>query len=138
MIRHPQPRSVRLSQQQASRGQTHRLANDLRRYFAPASTLPPPGIVRGATGNRNVSVTSLSSPNYTPNDQTRVQLRNGRAQWHFTTKFTYPPSVHATAELQNGTQELVIDELTPTGVVIRSSDATDHRIIHIHAAANSS
>ena len=44
------------------------MANQMRRYFAPRSMLPPPGSVRGATGNRNVSLTAANSANAAPTD----------------------------------------------------------------------
>jgi hypothetical protein len=119
--------------------QTHRTANRLRQYFAPASMMPPPGITRGSTGNRNVALSSQASPNYSPNDQAIIKLHNGVAVWHFSTVFKNPPICHAIALGQQGTsvQEIYLQGIgTPTGQVFHSTDPTDQRYIHVHAAGN--
>src|SRR5580700_7110705 len=128
---------------QISSGDVHFIANRLRRYFAPASVLPPPGIPRGSTGNRNVSITSNASPNYTPNDQATIHFKGGVAVWRFTTKFQKPPICKATAIGQlapGGTPE--VNEIylqgpgTNQSIIFHSSDPNDNRFLHVHAAGN--
>ena len=139
MIRKPIRRAERVAQQ----ANTHRLANKLRRYFAPASFLPPPNIPRGTTGNRNVAISSQNSPNYTPNDQAMIPLINGVAVWHFATQFKNPPICKATAigvRVSGGSpvpNEIYLQGVgTPTGQIFHSTDTTDNRYIHVHAAGN--
>lgn len=141
MIRKPLSRRERTLFQT----QTHRTANRLRRYFAPASIFPPPGSARGSTGNRNVAISSQNSPNYTPNDQAMIKLQNGVATWHFSTTFNSPPICKATAigvRMSMGNpvaNEIYVQGVgTPTGQIFHSTDPTDNRYIMVHAAGNPS
>jgi hypothetical protein len=142
MIR--QPRSQRQKTGTPSAGQVHHIANLLRRYYAPASLMPPPGLTRGSTGNRNVAITSDAAPNYTPNDQATIRLVNGVAIWRFSTAFKNPPISKATAVgvLLDGGGNPVANEIyaqgigTRTGVIFHSTDTSDTRLIMVHAAGN--
>lgn len=125
-------------------GDFHLIANRLRAYFAPASIFPPPGVLRGQTGNRNVSVTSQNAPNYTPNDQAVIPLVNGIAVWHFKTPFNNPPVSKATAigvNLDTHGNPVVAEVYaqglgTSTSVIFKSSLTTDNRLLFVHAAGN--
>lgn len=138
-----------------ARGNTHRVANQLRRYFAPNSVLPPPGSTRGATGNRNVTQTAANSPNTTPTDQDFIQLvptatpgNGASATWRFSTQFQNPPVVTATfvGKYPGGSggsagtpQELHLQGRGNTvGAVILSSADDDARLIHVQAQGNPS
>lgn len=127
---------------------THRIANQLRRYFAPASTLPPPGSTRGSTGNRNVTQTAGNSPNTTPTDNAIIQLiptatpgTGATANWKFSTPFKNPPTVTATAltSYMNGMMVIVAQELylqgkgANVGAIIHSTADDDARFISVHA-----
>lgn len=128
-------------------GNDHRIANRLRRYFAPSSTLPPPGSTRGLIGNRNVTQTSQNSPNNTPTDAAIIQLVPGSpvatAVWTFKTKFTNPPVVSAialTTSLTGNPQEITVaGQLNKgdSGVTLQSSDPGDERFLHVTATGTS-
>jgi len=132
-------------------GNDHRIANRMRRYFAPASTLPPPGSTRGSTGNRNVSQTAGNSPNTTPTDNAIIQLiptatpgTGATANWKFSTPFKNPPTVTATAltSYMNGMMVIVAQELylqgkgANVGAIIHSTADDDARLISVHAVGN--
>lgn len=123
-------------------GEVHRMANRLRRYFAPASLLPPPGSTRGSTGNRNVALTAANAANAVPTDQAVLPLVNGVALWRYTTKFNNPPLATATAIGLDGGIISNPQEITTKGagtsesVIFLSSDATDSRLIVVHAHGN--
>jgi hypothetical protein len=132
-------------------GDVHKLANRLRRYFAPNSVLPPPLSLPTRTGNRSTAITSANSANNRPDDSTIVQLKPGgtaaSAVWTYSTKFNNPPIVTATAVSANPTApaELTIrgigspsDSVTRavTGVIVQSSDPNDTRFVHVHATGN--
>lgn len=119
------------------------MANRMRPYFAPASFLPPPGITRGSTGNRNVAISAQHSPNYTPNDQAMIKMQNGVAVWTFSTVFKNPPICKATAigvRMSGGNpvaNEIYVQGVgTPTGTIFHSTDTSDNRYLMVHAAGN--
>jgi hypothetical protein len=121
----------------------HRLANQMRRYFAPASTLPPPS--SSGYGGRNTTATANNSQNTTPTDNAVIQFKAGKLVWRFKTNFQFTPTVTATAITanQNGPQELTLFTLASArnaggggGVIIQSSDPTDTRFVNLHAVAN--
>lgn len=124
-------------------GTMHFIANRLRAYFAPASTLPPPGIARGMTGNRNVTVTSQQSPNSAPTASAIIQLKPAsgaaRAQWKFPQTFSKQPTITATPIQLNPNgiaSEISIQgqlRQTANGVTIQSSDPNDTRFVHVQA-----
>ena len=88
-------RSLAEKKARALQPTTQQTANVMRRYFAPASVLPPPGSTRGNTGNRNTAATATNAPNTTPTDSallTFIPHTNGAlAVWKFSTPFTKPP-----------------------------------------------
>ena len=139
-------RSLKQKQEASvSSPQVHRMANQMRRYFAPRSMLPPPGSVRGATGNRNVSLTAANSANAAPSDSAIVKLQAGSsvasALWAFTTKFNNAPIITAIALTTNpnGPQELTIQSTLNKGgpgVIIQSTDPADTRLVHVTATGN--
>lgn len=132
-------RSLAEKKARALMATTHQEANKMRRYFAPASVLPPPGSTRGQTGNRNTAATATNAPNTTPTDSkilTLIPHTNGAlAVWKFSTQFTKPPAVTATAQQANPTapQELSVIQVTTTGAVVQSSDPADVRLVHFQA-----
>jgi hypothetical protein len=136
LIRSLQERKERLSKP----GEDHRTANRLRRYFAPVSMLPPPGSIRGATGNRNVALTATNNANAAPTDSAYIPLtpQTGGAVgvWSYKTKFGKPPNVTATAVVINPNGP---SEITPQGtgttasIIIRSSDPNDTRLVYVQA-----
>lgn len=127
-------------------GNDHRIANRLRRYFVPASTFPPPNSVRGATGNRNVTLSAQNSSNSAPTDSAIIQLIPGgtvaTATWTFKTKFNSPPIVSAIALTTSATgnpQEITIaGQLNKgdSGVIFQSSDPGDARFLHVTAVGS--
>lgn len=134
-----------------ARGNTHRVANQLRRYFAPTSVLPPPGSTRGATGNRNTAQTANNSPNTTPTDNVILQLiptgtpgQGASANWRFKTQFNNPPTVTAIAisPYKNGMGTIVAQELyaqghgANVGSIIHSTADDDARLVFVHAVGN--
>lgn len=135
-----------------ARGNTHRIANQLRRYFSPASVLPPPGSTRGATGNRNTAQTADNSPNTTPTDNVILQLiptgtpgAGASANWRFKTQFNNPPTVTVTAispyNLHGSTvaQELYAQgKGNAFGAIIHSTADDDNRLVFVHAVGNPS
>lgn len=146
IIRNPQQRAERRKKP----GDDHRIANRLRRYFAPASTLPPPGSTRGMTGNRNVTQTAQNSPNTTPTDNAIITLiptasagTGATANWKFSTAFKNPPTVTATAlTAYTHSGSIVAQELyaqgpgSNVGAIIHSTADDDARLIFVHAVGN--
>ena len=136
-------RSLKQKQEASvSSPQVHRMANQMRRYFAPRSMLPPPGSVRGATGNRNVAITAANAANAAPTDTAVLQFVNGVALWRFATKFNNPPLSTANAIGFDGGSPANPQEIMTKGpgtneaVIFLSSDATDSRLITVHALGN--
>ena len=140
-------RSLKQKQEASvSSPQVHRMANQMRRYFAPRSMLPPPGSVRGATGNRNVAITAANAANAAPTDGAYLKLvpttGGSVASWTYSTKFNNPPIVTANAQGFDGgspgnPQEIVVKgQGTNEAVIFLSSDAADTRIIFAHARGN--
>jgi len=147
LIRSLKEKRERNSSQQS----THQQANKMRRYFAPASTLPPPGSTRGATGNRNVTQTSGNSPNTTPTDNQIIQLiptgtpgTGATANYKFGTAFNNPPTVTVTALTfyKDGGGNIVAQELVAqgkgsnVGSIIHSTADDDDRLVFVHAVGN--
>jgi hypothetical protein len=139
----------------ASRGEDRvnigAIANRLRRYFAPVSTLQAPLSGRTMTGNRNVSISAGLSPNNAPDDSGIAQLINGVAVVSFKTKFGNQPVVtaHPIGAPSSGAGSgqagpaLFNDALgyrsgtaPPQGAIIKSTDTTDTRYIFWHAVEN--
>jgi hypothetical protein len=136
MIRSPHKKG---SSVEMAPGQIHYIANRLRRYFAPASIMPPPRTPRGTTGNRNVALTANNSPNSNPTDSAVLQFKNGVAVWHYSTTFKNPPIATATAITQglHGPQEIFVQGFgTNNSIIFKSTDTSDARTIFAHAIAN--
>jgi hypothetical protein len=124
-------------------GQVHAMASRMRRYFAPASIIPPPGTEIGINGNRNVALTKSNQQYNTPGDQAVLQLvpTSGGATvtWTFATKFNMPPICTATAVVTNphGVSEIVTKGPgSNVSVIFVSSDPNDNRQIQVHAHGN--
>ena len=137
------------SRQGFSPSKVQQLANRLRPYFAPASVLPPPGIPRGSTGNRNVSLTSGQSPNYSPTESTIVRLGSpnstaARVTYNFKNKYKNPPVIsHIVVGAYSGSSatppEITLLGMIPranNGVTIQSSAPDDTRFVHINIVGN--
>lgn len=127
------------------------IANKLRRYFAPVSTLQAPLSGRTTLGNRNVSISAALSPNNAPDDCGVIQLTNGVAVVSFKTKFGNTPVVtaHPIGKPSSGTGSgmagpaLFSDALgyrsgtaPPQGAIIKSTDTGDARYVFWHAVEN--
>lgn len=120
----------------------HFIANRLRRYFAPASTLQAPLSGRTATGNRNTAISAAISSNNAPDDCGIAQLIGGVAQINFKTQFGNQPivNVHPIGEPPSAGTTLYSAALgfrsgggPANGAVIQSTDNTDARYIFWHA-----
>ena len=136
----------------ASRGEDRvnigAIANRLRRYFAPVSTLQAPLSGRTMTGNRNVSISAGLSPNNVPDETAIVQLENGIAVYNFKNSYNKPPVILPSAiglAGDSNAHELYIERLgyrsgtaPPSGAVIHSTYASDNRYVFVHVAANDS
>jgi hypothetical protein len=124
-------------QRRLQRGENQRIYSQMRRYFAPASLIPAPGSNPSQTGNRNTVLTAQNSANSTPTDSATLQLNNGVLTWHYTTKFKNPPNVTATAvgTLSGGSNPglFLQGQGSNVAVIVKSSDATDNRLVNLHA-----
>lgn len=131
MIRQPQTRDQRRLQA----GESQRIFQQMRRFFAPASILPAPGSNPQQTSGRNTVLTAGNAFNSTPTDSTTLQLQGGQVIWYFKTRFNSPPNVTATAVTTDGT----VRELTLAGAGteiaahILSTDPNDVRLVNLHA-----
>lgn len=121
-----------------SPGMLGHIAALLRPHFAPASLFQPPGSTLENRGNRQTAITT--SNNNPPVDQTNMFLSNGVGLWNFATKFNVAPIIQVTAIGPPITQAHATLFLsappTPNAVLVRSTDNTDGREIHITAQGN--
>lgn len=120
----------------------HFIANRLRRYFAPSSTLQAPLSGRTATGNRNTAISAAISSNNAPDDCGIAQLIGGVAQINFKTQFGNQPivTVHPIGTPPSSGTTLYSAALgfrsgggPANGAVIQSTDNSDARYIFWHA-----
>lgn len=140
-------------ERRAGQTPTHTMANRMRRYFAPSSTLPPPGSTRGQTGNRNVTQTAGNSPNTTPTDNAIIQLiptgtpgTGATANWKFATQFQSPPTITVTpiGFYRNGSGTIVPQEViaqgkgSNVGAILHSTADDDVRLVMVKAQGNPS
>jgi len=148
MIRTPVPSDERRLQ----RGENQRIFSQMRRYFAPASVIPPPFATASQTGNRNTVLTQNGSSTVSnPTDSSKIRLIPNTGQfpagtgafayWNFSTQFTNPALVTATpiGALPGGSVTATIRLNGPgtnKSILIRSSDDTDNRFLHVHAVGN--
>jgi len=125
----------------------------MRRYFAPASVIPPPFASASQTGNRNTVLTQNGSSTVNnPTDSARIRLTPNTGQfpvgtgafayWNFSTQFTNPALVTATAiaDFPSGSGTSPAIRLNGPGtnksILIRSSSDLDNRFLHVHAVGN--
>ena len=125
--------------QRLQRGQNQRIYSQMRRFFAPASLVPPPQSNPQQTGGRNTTVTADSSPNSQATDSTQLRFTNGVATWYYKTKFKTPPNVTISAigDWPNGSGTIPAIYLKGPGstvaIVALSKDTTDGRLVYFHA-----
>lgn len=134
MIRTPQKSETRLQ-----RGENQRIFSQMRRFFAPASIVPAPQSIPQATGNRNTVLTAGNSANSQATDSAQLQLSAGSVTWYYKTKFNSPPNVTATAVADFPNGSLLSPALyfkgpgTKVAIVILSENASDNRVVNLHA-----
>ncbi len=118
------------------------LASRLSSYFAPASYLQAPKSSPASTGGRTVAATNkqLAASKPRPSDAAAIALVAGTLTWNFSTKFVVKPIVTwgaAGAPPSAGTTLYVdVASFSNTTVIIKSTDATDHRTVYLQAQGN--
>lgn len=123
----------------------HRIANQLRRYFLPASTFPAPGSTAGQSGNRNTASTASIQASTSLVTTQAVQLgAGGLAAVRFPYNFQNPPNVACTAVGASQSGNPGGDEITVvgfpsarrsggvSGCIIQSTYASDNRWVYVH------
>lgn len=104
--------------------------------FLPASMSQPPTASSAQTGNRVIAVTTKTQNRPKLTDSAVLSLTAGALTWSFNTAFTTPPSVTATPEgspPSAGTTLFVFGSPGTNEVIIKSTDATDARVVHLQA-----
>lgn len=125
--------------QRLQRGQNQRIYSQMRRYFAPASLVPPPQSNPQQTGNRNTAVTTQNSANSQATDSAQLRFTNGVATWYYKTKFKTPPNVTISAigDWPTGSGTIPAIYLKGPGsdvaIVALSTDTSDGRLVYFHA-----
>lgn len=133
MIRTPTSNDERRLQ----RGENQRIYSMMRRHFAPASLIPPPGSDPQQNGNRNTVLTAQNAANVAPTDSATIQLVGGTLTWRYTTKFKNPPNVTfgAVGTLSGGGNPglFLQGQGTNVAVIVNSDNAADNRLVNLHA-----
>lgn len=118
-------------------GESQRIYSQMRRFFAPVSLITPPGANAQQTGGRNTVLMAQNAANVTPTDSATLQLNNGVLTWHYKTKFNNAPNVTATAvgTLSGGSNPglYLQGQGSEVAVIVHSTDATDNRLVNLHA-----
>jgi hypothetical protein len=122
------------------------ISNALRSTFLPWSFAQPPTADPNATGNRVIAITSATQgrPKLTAAVVLPLQNMGGVAEliWSFAeVNFPAPPSVTATPEgppPSAGTTVYVVSPVGTNEVIVKSSDNSDRRNVHLQAVQVSS
>lgn len=116
------------------------LVNRLAPYFASTSLAQPPGASLTNTGNRTVALTNRNNASSQRiQDTTTIALVAGSLTWNFSAGFQNAPVVFAFpvgVPPSAGTSLYVSGSVATNAVVIKSTDATDTRLVMLLAVAN--
>lgn len=113
----------------------------LRPYFLSSSLGQPPGAAASATGNRTVAITNKtqSAQATAPKQVTTQALVAGTLTWSFAAPgFNKPPVIEmaAVGTPPSAGTTLYISSVAANSVIIKSTDATDVRTLHLTATGN--
>lgn len=118
------------------------LARLLAPFFLPASSSQPPTASSDATGNRVIAITTKTQNKPRLQDAATLNLgAGGQLEWSYDVAFTAPPSVTATPEgppPSAGAQVYVVPPVGTNAVIVKSTDSSDRRPVHLAASQVSS